>query len=213
MNSDPAPAPVGPGRPIDPELRHRRIADILEVATRRFADVGFSQTNIQSIADELQISKGLIYRYFPGKEQLFLSCLEDAVRRLIEAIQSGVDRNKPPLEQLSQAVLSYLQFFDRHSEVVELFLQERVFFRDTKQSTYFAHRQANMEPWRDLLRQLAREKQIQDLPPDHILDHICDLLYGVIFTDRISGRRQPPEQRHAQIMNILFHGLLARPQP
>jgi peptide deformylase len=40
------------------------------------------------------------------------------------------------------------------------------------------------------------------------LDHIADLLYGIIFTDRVNGRRQQPEERHVQIMNILFHGLI-----
>lgn len=70
-----------PGRPVDPELRDRRIAEILQVAARLFAEHGYTNTNIQSIADHLQISKGLVYRYFASKEKLFAACLEDAVSR------------------------------------------------------------------------------------------------------------------------------------
>jgi peptide deformylase len=65
-----------------------------------------------------------------------------------------------------------------------------------------------MEPWRELLTDLAQKGEIQDLPAEQILDHIADLLYGIIFTDRVNGRRQQPEERHVQIMNILFHGLI-----
>ena len=197
-----------PGRPVDPELRDRRSAEILQVAARLFAEHGYTNTNIQSIADHLQISKGLVYRYFASKEKLFAACLEDAVNRLNETIQSSVDPSHTPLAKLSQAVLSYLIFFHDNSEVVELFIQERVFFRDHTHSTYFAHREANMEPWRELLTDLAQKGEIQDLPAEQILDHIADLLYGIIFTDRINGRRQQPEERHVQIMNILFQGLI-----
>lgn len=199
-----------PGRPVDLELRYRRISEILRTAARLFAERGYTNTNIQSIADDLKISKGLVYRYFEGKEHLFLSCLEDAVTRLNETIQANVDAGKLPLEQLSQAILGYLQFFHDNSEVVELFIQERVHFRDLKKSTYFTHRQANMEPWQGRLGDLAKKGEILDIPADQILDHIGDLLYGVIFTDRIIGRCQPPKQRHRQIEKLLFHGLLNR---
>jgi AcrR family transcriptional regulator len=79
--SAPAPAPT---RTNDPE---RTMADILEVATREFAEKGLAGARIDVIADAMRTSKRMIYYYFGSKEGLYIAVLEEAYRRirLIEA--------------------------------------------------------------------------------------------------------------------------------
>ena len=49
---------------------------ILEGGRRAFIAGGFRGTSVPSIAAEAGVSVGLIYRYFPSKEELFLElCL------------------------------------------------------------------------------------------------------------------------------------------
>ncbi|HEY8281640.1 MAG TPA: TetR/AcrR family transcriptional regulator [Leifsonia sp.] len=66
-------------------LDHERIrdaertrADILAVATREFADRGYAGARVDEIARRMSTTKRMIYYYFGGKEQLYVSVLEAA---------------------------------------------------------------------------------------------------------------------------------------
>jgi AcrR family transcriptional regulator len=52
------------------DIRIEKKQQILEVALRLFANMGFHETSISKIAKEAGISKGLLYNYFESKESL-----------------------------------------------------------------------------------------------------------------------------------------------
>lgn len=52
--------------------------NILDVATREFADNGYSGARIDQIAEQTQCTKRMIYYYFGSKEQLWIAVLERA---------------------------------------------------------------------------------------------------------------------------------------
>ena len=61
------------------EARRRDRRDtIIAVAKRSFLENGFAATTMSSIAAELGGSKGTLWSYFPGKEELFAAVLRDA---------------------------------------------------------------------------------------------------------------------------------------
>lgn len=72
---------------LRPEERQARI---LAVAGRVFSLKGYAATRMTDIAAEAGMAQGLVYRYFPSKEALFLALIEHAFSRLQEAI-SGLD--------------------------------------------------------------------------------------------------------------------------
>ncbi len=53
-------------RPADVERRER----ILEAAERAFVRHGFHATTMQHVAEEIGMSAGNLYRYFPSKEAI-----------------------------------------------------------------------------------------------------------------------------------------------
>ncbi|MBZ0185165.1 MAG: TetR/AcrR family transcriptional regulator, partial [Candidatus Obscuribacterales bacterium] len=57
----------GPGRPKNHENTNKRIEEILDAATAQFAQDGYQSTDVQDIADYLNVAKGTIYHYFPSK--------------------------------------------------------------------------------------------------------------------------------------------------
>ena len=71
-------------RTNDPE---RTMADIIEVATREFAEKGLAGARIDVIAEAMRTSKRMIYYYFGSKEGLYVRVLEEAYRR-IRAIET-----------------------------------------------------------------------------------------------------------------------------
>ncbi len=68
-------------RTNDPE---RTRADIIEVATREFAEKGLAGARIDVIAEAMRTSKRMIYYYFGSKEGLYITVLEEAYRRMRE---------------------------------------------------------------------------------------------------------------------------------
>lgn len=58
------------------------MANIVEVATKEFADKGLSGARIDEIAALTHTSKRMIYYYFASKEGLYVAVLEEAYRRI-----------------------------------------------------------------------------------------------------------------------------------
>jgi AcrR family transcriptional regulator len=56
----------------------RTKAEILKVATREFARLGYTGARVDVIAEQIQTTKRMIYYYFGNKEQLFVAVLERA---------------------------------------------------------------------------------------------------------------------------------------
>lgn len=198
----------GPGRPRDAELPQRRRRQILEIATRQFAQNGFAATDVQCVADELEVGKGTIYRYFPSKEALFLAAVDQGMQQLKVAVDLAADRAETAIERVELAVRAYLEYFDEHPEVIELLILERSNFRDRTRPTYFVHRDANIGPWKDLFQKLIDDGQIRPLPVDRITDVISDLLYGTIFTNYFARRNKSLASQCEDVLDIVFFGLL-----
>jgi AcrR family transcriptional regulator len=74
------------GRPAATAARtndpQRTMANIVEVATKEFADKGLSGARIDEIAALTHTSKRMIYYYFTSKEGLYVAVLEEAYRRI-----------------------------------------------------------------------------------------------------------------------------------
>jgi AcrR family transcriptional regulator len=70
--------------------------EILEVATREFADQGYAGARVDEIAAQTRTTKRMIYYYFGGKEQLFVEVLEQAYAAIRRAEQTiDVDHLAP----------------------------------------------------------------------------------------------------------------------
>lgn len=82
------------------EIRQKSKAVIKEVALELFANQGYHSTSISQIAKEANISKGLMYNYFNGKEALLKEIVADAVNIGEELMERMAASNEPPKEKL-----------------------------------------------------------------------------------------------------------------
>jgi AcrR family transcriptional regulator len=184
--------------------------EILGIATRHFASNGFSNTDVQLVADEAGLGKGTIYRDFESKEGLFLAAGDRVMRLLDCAICEAIKGVTDPLDQIARAVIRYLSFFDDHPEFVELLILERAVFRDRKKPTYFEHREKNVGRWQELYRKLMKAGQVRQMPADVITDVLSSALYGTMFTNYMAGRHKSLERQARQVLDIVFDGILVQ---
>jgi len=198
-----------PGRPKDEALWASRTDEILDTAATIFAQQGYHDTEMQLIADALEVGKGTIYRYFPSKEDLFLNAVSRGMDRLREAVTSAYEPVADSLERLTVAIHAYLTFFRNHPQYVELLIQERAQFRDREKHTYFEHREKNIGEWRQMFADLIAAGRLRDVPVPRILDAVSDLVYGTMFTNYFAGRHKPLEAQARDLVDVLFYGILS----
>ena len=75
------------------EIREVRKRKIMDTALELFANEGFDVTSISKIATRAGISKGLLYNYFNGKEDLIKTIIFDgldSITRFIDPNHDGV---------------------------------------------------------------------------------------------------------------------------
>ena len=108
----------------DADLVERRRAQIVEAATRLVARQGFAKTVVRDIAEEANISVGLVYEYVRSKEDILFLIYEHWSRVWGEGLEKAISRGKDPLDQLMSAVSFLVGTADRHTDVTHLFYRE-----------------------------------------------------------------------------------------
>lgn len=99
---------------------------ILDAAVNVFSRKGYHETKVDDIVEASDTSKGSVYFYFPGKQQIFLALVDKFAdvlqRRIIEAVadeQDGVQRVNLALEVC-------LETFAQYRGLAKIFLVQAV---------------------------------------------------------------------------------------
>src|SRR4051794_25477254 len=66
--------------------REEREAQMLAAAGAVFAERGFHAASMDEIAEQVGVSKPMVYNHFGSKEQLYFAYIEDAGRDLLASI-------------------------------------------------------------------------------------------------------------------------------
>jgi AcrR family transcriptional regulator len=88
--------------------RDERRELLLERATELFARNGYEGLSMSQLAREAQISKALLYHYFPSKKRLFEAALAEGAEEL--RVRTEPEPGKAPAEQLSKTLDEFLRW-------------------------------------------------------------------------------------------------------
>jgi AcrR family transcriptional regulator len=81
----------------EPEVRKQ---EILDTALKLFGENGYEKTSITDIAKAIGVAQGLCYRYFPSKEALFDSAIEQYADVLVEQFAYAETDDRKTLRQI-----------------------------------------------------------------------------------------------------------------
>ena len=111
------------GRRRDADRTQR---EILDVATREFADRGFAGARVDEIAARTRTTKRMIYYYFGSKEALFVAVLERAYATIRAAEQTiEVDHLEPAAAIRRLAELTF-DHHESHPDFIRLVSIENI---------------------------------------------------------------------------------------
>jgi AcrR family transcriptional regulator len=186
-----------------------RREEILDVATKLFAEHGYADAETQALADGVGVGKGTIYRHFPSKRELFLAAVDRVMQRLHERLQAAIAEVEDPIDRVERGIETFFSFLDDSPEFVELLVQERAQFSDRAKPTYLVHRERTVERWRDLYRSLIAEGRVRDIPVERITDVITSMLYGAMFLRYVGGPCGKFSNKPEDLIDVVLFGILS----
>jgi AcrR family transcriptional regulator len=179
MNSNKISADEGKHMERDQETRRR----ILTVAERLFLAKGFKGVSMKDIADKVDVTTAALYYHFPeGKQELFLSMIQQAIEDWGEQAFHEVNQVKGLRQQLlvlTQHTLSrHLNNFFALSRDVEEFCRDN----SRKRELMISHRKGQLQRVTALFQQAIDSGEItQEIPANLLALMYEGMTMGVQF--------------------------------
>ncbi len=104
----------------------RKRGEILEAALDIFASRGFHSTTMAQISKISQYPLGTIYKYFPGKKEMYHDLVINRVRDLGHILfDISQDPTIGVCEKLKSSLFAHASFYRANREVVKIYISER----------------------------------------------------------------------------------------
>ncbi|WP_181833106.1 TetR/AcrR family transcriptional regulator [Bacillus taeanensis] len=92
--------------------------EIVRSATKLFKEHGYPATSIQDIAEDCQIAKGSVYKYFSSKEDLFNAVFDQCQNNFFQQIERmSIDSSCTNKERFLQQIIFRFQYFIEHKYI------------------------------------------------------------------------------------------------
>ncbi len=206
-----------------PKFRRRaehRPDELLDAALALFVEQGYAHTSVAQIAKAAGVSKGSVYLYFSSKQEI----LESLVKRAVAPVSAAALGAMPEARGNTRAVLAAaLGQIARRMADPQTVAVPRLVLREAAAIPEIAemYRRAVLEPAMPMLAGLIRagiaSGELRPVDPDLTIRSIMGpivihLLLSEIFGIMPETGLSLPELIDNHI-DILFHGLLAQPEP
>jgi len=187
---------------------------IVDAARRRFLEQGVDGASLRTIAKDAGTSIGMVYYYFPTKDDLFLAVVEAVYVKLLSDMTRALEPNAPVEERIRRLYARVGAISDAELTTVQLVVREAIV-----SSSRFRRLLARFQRGHIPLVLTALGDGIQEgtvdstLPPALLL--LATLSIGAVpqFVRRAVGKRAPfadlpPSEALAEVLvRVLFHGI------
>src|SRR5215210_3754035 len=94
--------------------RRDRERDLVRATRALFDERGMQDAPIEEIARAVGIARGLIYRQFSSKEELFVLTVTDYLAELYDLLDAAVAGHDEPIDQLRAGMEAFAGFCARY---------------------------------------------------------------------------------------------------
>ena len=191
--------------------------DIIKAAQQRFGLYGLKKTSMMEIANDLIMSKGLLYYYFPDKEHLYKAVVEKEMEEFKEKVADQISTLTDPGQKLKEYVKLRLTYFRSLLNLSRFRLEEMQGIKSIMSNTWESVSKFEKGVIVDILIKGNEQGVFSIQDPDEITDLLFDLLRGIrmaMIKDRqlFYLEQQDYEllvKRSEMLVDIFVKGLMA----
>lgn len=199
--------------PIQQQLIAARRAQILQAATKVFAEKGFSRATIRDVAAAAGIAAGTIYNYFPNKTALLLALLS----QLNETEQRHEQFEQSATMDLAAFIESYIAYrfaklSDGGFDVLQVLFSEVLIDRDLRQMYAAQVVEPTMTLAEQYFTQWAEQGVTKPVDPVLMPRLLAGTVLGMIMLRLLGDRSLEAHWDEVpQAVSAMFlHGLMAQ---
>lgn len=172
---------------------------ILTCARQLFAQKGFLAVTMADVCERSGLSRGGVYRYFSGTEELFAALLEDSSEETARLGLSGC-----PSERLSERLRRSAVEIGRGEDSLSLAIYE---YAAQGHAEFFErlYRQSR-ESWSALIREGMACGEFRQLEAESVVDMILFYYQGLRLWSRVMPLEAGADQRYAAMIQQLLLG-------
>lgn len=123
-----APPKEAVGPRLEPDARR---AHLLAVGTTVFGNKAYDEVQIDQIAQEAGVSRGLLYHYFPSKRVFFAAIIQSGYDEILAVTRP--DPKLSPAEQLQAGLGAYLDYVESHPHMYRAIFRSAASLEQTVQ--------------------------------------------------------------------------------
>jgi AcrR family transcriptional regulator len=191
--------------------------EIIRAAQHRFGIYGIKKTSMTEIAHDLNMSKGLLYYYFPDKAHIYKSVVEKEILEFENKVTAEMRKHKNPSEQLMKYVRLRVTYFRSLLNLSQLRLEEMQGFSSLMEDILKSVREFEKGVIIDILKRGNNSGLFSIKDPEEIAELLLDTLRGIRIA-RIRDKKlfylDQEEydflmRRSEVLMELLIHGLIS----
>lgn len=192
------------------QLSHTRRNQILDAATKVFAEKGFHPTTIKDIAREAGLADGTIYIYFENKPALLLGIMD----RLTTAALQDVDTTSLAGMDLHEFIRTYIQhpltvFESSNFELFKVVVSEILVNQEMRERYYQQIFAPTINLGEQFFRQWAAHHDLDPIHAKLLMHAISSMIMGLIVQRIMGDTTLEAEWEHlpAYLSDVLLHGI------
>lgn len=188
--------------------KNKRSKDmILTFAFTEFAEYGYAGSGINQICTKGNISKGLLYHYYPNKDALYIACVAKLFQDMICFLREQINLDTLTVEEYYSV---RMQFFQQHPEHQQLFRDVLLYPQSHLADEITQCRQDFDQFNNQSLRIILQKEHLADsVSLDQAIMQLRAFVnfLGVYIREDSAA---DAEQKRAELLHTMLYGLIAR---
>ena len=182
---------------------------IFECAIDLFLKKGFQETRVTEIARKAGVARGLLYYYFPGKEDILASFLREGLEEFLSRERAEVKGLKDTKSRIAHLFSKKFDRLSSNKELCRMFLQEFL-LAGKKRKEFFRFHAEFLRFVEELIEEGKREGELSGETDSFQLSRILFSIYFSWLIAWINGHFAPHstfKQVFGEAVDMVFRGV------
>ncbi|MCB2147657.1 MAG: TetR/AcrR family transcriptional regulator [Deltaproteobacteria bacterium] len=183
---------------------------IFQAALTVFARFGFKKTTVQDIADQLDMTKGNLYRYSKNKRDLYEKTVSWGLTRWQNNVRRAIAGESEVTDQFLVMCRSAVTYLSKDPDLrLVLAADPDIFPMFAGADPYASINRASVEMIKAILKRGIRQKRFRSVDVDATAETIFGIYKMLIIRGYIRNEKRQIEQMFEQALELMTHGLIA----